>query len=112
MIMQIQNDMLDLHFWVVTEIFKSYLNAGKRPPLYFYRDSNKKEIDLILEKDQTLTPVEIKKASAPAHAVRNFTVLSSLEKGNVTIGQGAVICMAGDLLPIDHKNWYVPAWLI
>ena len=35
--------------WVVSEIYKSYLSQGKsQPPLYFYRDSNKKEIDLII----------------------------------------------------------------
>ena len=28
------------------------------------------------------------------------------------IGDGAVVCMASDLLPIDKKNWYVPVWLI
>lgn len=40
--------------WVVSEIYKSYLNAGKRPPLYFYRDSNKKKIDLIIYQNGTV----------------------------------------------------------
>ena len=51
--------------WVVSEIYKSYLNAGQKPPLYFYRDSNKKEIDVIIYQDGTVFPVEIKKSSAP-----------------------------------------------
>ena len=54
--------------WVVSEIYKSYLNAGKQPPLYFYRDSNKKEIDLLIYQDGVLTPIEIKKGSAPKNA--------------------------------------------
>ena len=39
--------------WVVSELYKSYLNNGKRPPLFFYRDSNKKEIDVIIYQDNT-----------------------------------------------------------
>lgn len=95
--------------WVVSEIYKSYLNAGKRPPLYFYRDSNKKEIDLIIYQNDTVYPIEIKKSSSPKNAIKNFSVLSPLKS---TIGEGAVICLSSDLLPIDDKNWYVPAWLI
>ena len=111
--------------WVISEIYKSYLNAGKKPPLYFYRDSNKKEIDAILYQDGVLTPIEIKKSAAPRDAVRNFSVLSALEKEpsgedvfsgaahlKTAVGTGAVLCMASDLLPIDRKNWYIPAWLV
>ena len=111
--------------WVVSEIYKSYLNAGKRPPLYFYRDSNKKEIDLIIYQDGILNPIEIKKSSAPKNAVKNFTVLNPVEQDpseddvfsgtahlKTMIGTGAVICMPADLIPVDKKNWYVPAWLI
>ena len=111
--------------WVVSEIYKSYINAGKQPPLYFYRDSNKKEIDLLIYQDGILTPVEIKKGSAPKDAVKNFSVLSPIEKEpseenvfsgashlKTTIGTGAVICMPADMIPIDDKNWYIPAWLI
>ena len=109
--------------WVVGEIYKSYLNAGKRPPLYFYHDSNKKEIDLILWQNGVVNPIEIKKSSAPRDAVKNFSVLKPIEKEPETdefgashlkteIGTGAVVCMASDLIPIDRKNWYVPAWII
>ena len=109
--------------WVVSEIYKSYLNAGRRPPLYFYRDSNKKEIDLILCQDGVVNPIEIKKSTAPANAIKNFSVLAPIEREpetdefgaahlKTTIGTGAVVCMASDLIPIDRKNWYVPAWCI
>lgn len=109
--------------WVVSEIYKSYLNAGKRPPLYFYRDSNRKEIDLIIYKDGTVYPIEIKKSSAPANATKNFSVLKPIEtaadngpdglaKMKTSIGTGAVVCLASDILPIDRKNWYIPAWII
>lgn len=110
--------------WVVSEIYKSYLNAGKRPPMYFYRDSNKKEIDVILYQDGTVYPIEIKKGAAPKDAVKNFSVLAPIEAEpeedafagashlKTQIGTGAVICLSPDILPIDKKNWYVPAWII
>lgn len=99
--------------WVVSEIYKSYLNAGRKPPLYFYRDSNKKEIDLIIYKDGIVYPIEIKKSSAPQNATKNFSVLKPVTKDLKTeIGTGAVVCLSSDLLPIDRNNWYVPAWLI
>ncbi|MDR1028527.1 MAG: ATP-binding protein [Clostridiales Family XIII bacterium] len=111
--------------WVVSEIYKSYLHNGKRPPLYFYRDSNKKEIDLIIALDGKVHPMEIKKGSAPKDAIRNFSALKPIEEDpneddvlsgtahlKTEIGTGAVICMPSDVIPIDKKNWYVPAWLI
>ncbi|MCL2248620.1 MAG: ATP-binding protein [Oscillospiraceae bacterium] len=111
--------------WVVSEIYKSYINNGKRPPLYYYRDSNKKEIDIIIHTGATVNPVEIKKRAAPKNAVKNFSVLRPIEKEpseedvfagtahlKTTIGSGAVICMSADIIPIDSKNWFVPAWII
>ncbi len=111
--------------WVVSEIYKSYINNGKRPPLYFYRDSNKKEIDIILHQNNTVYPIEIKKSATPKDAVKNFSVLKPIENKpseeekftgtahlKTDIGTGAVICLVSDVLPIDNKNWYIPAWLI
>jgi predicted AAA+ superfamily ATPase len=65
--------------WVVSEIYKSYVNNGKRPPLYFYRDGNKKEIDVIISAAGTVYPIEIKKSAAPKDAVKNFSVLKPIE---------------------------------
>ena len=108
--------------WVFSELFKSYLNSGLQPPVYYYRDKDQKEIDILLLRDGTLYPIEIKKAASPgADAVKNFGVLQpvteperfeSLEQQRIAIGLGVVICMANDLLPIDKKNWFVPAWMI
>ena len=111
--------------WVVSEIYKSYINNGQNPPLYFYRDGNRKEIDLIIYAGATVNPVEIKKGAAPKDAVKHFSVLKPIEKEpsdedvfsgaahlKTEIGTGAVICMPVDILPIDRKNWYIPAWII
>jgi predicted AAA+ superfamily ATPase len=111
--------------WVVSEIYKSYINNGQRPPLYFYRDQNKKEIDLIIHQNNVINPIEIKKGAAPTGAVKHFSVLNPIENEpdeedrfsgaahlKTKIGTGAVVCLVSDVLPIDKKNWLVPAWLI
>ncbi len=108
--------------YVFSEIYKSYLNAGKEPPIYYYRDKDQKEIDLLIYQNGTLSPIEIKKAASPGRAaVKNFSVLNpvcaaretnGLETLKVEVGTGSVICMAADLLPADKKNWCVPVWMI
>jgi hypothetical protein len=96
--------------FVVSEIIKSYLNAGKRPPLFYYRDSDQKEIDLIIEENGKLQPIEIKKSASPKkNAGRHFSVLERVDKIK---REGNVICMCNDLVPISKDNWAVPVWLI
>jgi len=111
-----------LESYVFSEIYKSYLNAGKEPPIYYYRDKDKKEIDLLIYENGTLYPIEIKKSASPGKdAIKHFGVLKpvtepekfgELYQTKMKIGNGSVVCMANDLLPIDAKNWYVPVWLI
>lgn len=108
--------------YVFSEIYKSYLNTGKEPPIFYYRDKDQKEIDLLLYQNGVLSPIEIKKSASPGKtAIKNFNVLEPVAKeqafGNIEslkteIGTGSVICMANDLLPINERNWYVPVWLI
>ena len=107
--------------YVFSEIYKSYLNAGKEPPVFYYRDKDQKEIDLLIYQNETLFPIEIKKSASPGKAaIKNFHILDSvtkttfdsLETLKISIGTGSVVCMANDLLPVDEKNWYVPVWLI
>jgi predicted AAA+ superfamily ATPase len=100
--------------FVVSEIIKSFYNAGKQPPIYYYRDSEQKEIDLIIdliiEQNGVLYPIEIKKTANPSQkATNNFSVL---EKTGLKIGTGNVICLVNDIIPADRKNFYVPVSLI
>jgi uncharacterized protein len=96
--------------YVVSEIIKSYYNAGKRAPIFYYRDTDNKEIDLILEQDNILSPIEIKKSGNPKKdAIKHFGVL---EKTGKQIGVGNVICLCSDIIPIDKNNYFVPVWLI
>ncbi len=96
--------------FVVSEIIKSYLNEGRRPPVFYYRDSDQKEIDLIIEENGKLQPIEIKKSSNPKKSAgRHFSVLDRTGKESA---QGSVICMSDDLIPISEESWAVPVWLI
>ncbi len=46
--------------FVVNEISKTYYNKGSRPPIYFWRDSTGREIDLVLDLGGRLMPIEVK----------------------------------------------------
>ena len=94
--------------YVISEILKSYTNAGETdPPLYFYRDKDQKEIDLIIEENGILHPIEIKKSASPNPGMINsFSVLQKFTTKQV--GSGGVVCFYDSLLPIDEKNYIVP----
>lgn len=99
-----------LENYVVSEIRKSYLNSGKEPFMYYYRDKDAREIDIILEHDGELNPIEIKKSANPAPEIlRNFSVL---EKTGLKRGKAAVICMKMELSAFDQENFIVPVWLL
>ena len=92
--------------FVIVEVIKSYFNKGElRPPLYFYRDKDKKEIDLIIESNGMLYPIEIKKSARPIkEMIENFNVLNKIGK----VGQGAIICMYDKVQNLDEKNKIIP----
>jgi len=101
-----------LETYVICEILKGFWHNGEDTrKLYFYRDSNKKEIDLILEKNMTLYPVEIKKTTSPdRNDYANFSILDGLKK---SIGRGAIICLSPNIMPVPNKNVItVPVWQI
>ena len=99
-----------LENYVVAEIMKSYLNSGSEPHMYYYRDKDAKEIDVVLEHDGVLNPVEIKKTSNPGTEL--IKVFSLLDKSSTPRSKGAVVCMKPDLSAIDKDNFIVPVWMI
>ena len=78
--------------FVISEIIKSYYNSGHdSKDIYFYRDKDKKEIDLIIEKDNILYPIEIKKSAQPTiDMAKSFSVLHKIP--GKTVGQGCILC--------------------
>ena len=99
-----------LENFTVSEIMKSYQNAGLEPYLYFYRDRDAKEIDVVLEGDGKLCPLEIKKTAAPDK--RLTRVFGVIDKSPLQLGAGAILCMADHFSALDRDNLIVPIWMI
>ena len=94
--------------FVVSEIIKSYANVGKKCDIYYFRSTNKDEIDLLFYKNNTLYPIEIKKTSSPnIKDISAFKLLSNYYK-NVKIGTGGIICNVKELTPLYNNNYIIP----
>ncbi|GHU16723.1 ATPase [Alphaproteobacteria bacterium] len=92
--------------YVVSEILKSFWFHGKRAPLFFYRDKDQKEIDLIIENNWQLIPIEIKKKTVPDKSdIRNFDVLTSYSSG---YENGFVVCLAQDYSFVTERVRAIP----
>ena len=95
-----------LENYVVAEMIRNASYGEKEMNLNFYRDTNQKEIDVVVEADGVLHPFEIKRSASPE---RNTTkVFSLLEKADRGVGNGGIICMAEKPFPIDSKNSLIP----
>ena len=99
-----------LENYVVSEIAKTYLNCGQEPYMYYYRDKDAKEIDIVLEQDGVLNPLEIKKTANPGSELTR--VFALLDKASVPRGHGAIICMKPNVGAIDRENFIIPIWTI
>lgn len=99
-----------LENYTVAEIIKTYQNAGQEPFLYYYRDKDAREIDLILERDGKLFPIEIKKMASPPKKLTK--VFDLIDKSPLQRGTGAILCMADQLGAFDQTNLIVPISLI
>ncbi len=97
--------------YVVSEIIKSFYNHGIEPNqyIYYYRDIDKKEVDILMVKNGALYPVEIKKGIAPSKPTKNFNVLA---KYNMPIKQGAVIDNAEKIRVLNDNAFVLPVSLV
>ncbi len=79
--------------FVVSQIIKSFYNQGIEPPIYSYRDTNQKEIDVLIEHQQTLYPIEIKSTAQPNPKMATaFDILhNTLPENELTIAHGTII---------------------
>lgn len=91
--------------YVVSEIVKSYYNAGKPVDLFYYRDIDKKEIDLLIVEGDKMYPIEIKKGKEPSKPDKNFGVL---QKFKMDVQPGIILCMSDELIPYNRGSWYCP----
>lgn len=94
-----------LETYVISEIIKSYNAVGIEPKISYYRDKEKNEIDLIIEKNNKIYPFEIKKTANPTKSmIKTFEKLENIKKTE----PGGIICCYDDLIHIDEKNYIIP----
>ncbi|HUT69630.1 MAG TPA: DUF4143 domain-containing protein [Desulfatiglandales bacterium] len=99
-----------LETWIMTELLKGYWHNGRQAPFYYYRDKDKKEIDLLIIQDGTAYPLEFKKSASPGKDdVRHFQALKKLK---MPIGPGGVICLSERSLPISLTVQSIPASIL
>ena len=94
--------------YIISEIVKSYTNNQRDPRkhLYYYRDNNGKEIDLLIIHEDNIYPVEIKKGANPGKdAIKNFNIVDKFEMNSPN---GIVICLSKDIHALDEKNYMIP----
>jgi len=98
--------------FVICEIIKSYSNKGILDfPLYFYRDRDGNEIDLLIENNGTLYPIEIKKHADPSKSdVAKFSILSKIP--SIKRGSGGVICLYDNLTTLQGNDKAIPVTLL
>lgn len=100
--------------WVINEVYKSYAASGEKAPLYYYRNFNGKEIELLILRNGVLYPCVIAKSSQPQKMYKRFNIVNPAfaAYGDVQLGGGSVICLAPEF-GTDAKNiLYIPAWMI
>ena len=100
--------LLETH--VFAEVLKSWWNRGKQPQLFYYRDKDGKEIDLLLVLDRAMYPMEIKKSASPRlEWINNFGALDRLR---LPWSEGGVICLFRELIPLTKKTSAIPVGIL
>lgn len=96
--------------YVVGELLRNNYYGETKVNMTYYRDTNQKEIDVVIEENGILHPIEIKKATNPEkRIVKAFDVLNV---SNNVLGNGLIICMTERVFPVDEKNIMIPATII
>ena len=99
-----------LENYVVVEIMKSYSNNGLEAICHYYRDKDSKEIDLVMESDGALHPIEIKKTASPPVELANTFKL--LDKAPLRRGMGAIICTKREMSAMSRDALIIPVWAL
>lgn len=96
--------------WVISELLKSYWHHGKTAPFYYFRNKDQREIDLLIESDGLLYPIECKKSAAPSREI--LQGITALENLGIATGPGAVICMTQQSIPLAKQVTAVPVGML
>lgn len=76
----------------------------QQPNIYFYRDTDQKEVDFVIETNDTLYSVKVKKTANPDGVKIWFNVLNTVKQ----IGSGAIVCLYNSILSIKEDIYSVP----
>ena len=96
--------------FVVTELIKNLEYSSINYDISYFRDSNSKEIDVFLESEEKIHPLEIKLSACPnKREVKKYSVLDT---NSISRGDGGIICMSPTVIPIDESNCYIPVNII
>ena len=99
-----------LENYTVAEIRKTWLNSAKECLMHYYRDKDTNEIDMVVEADGELHPLEIKKSTNPGTELAS--AFKVLDKGSVPRGAGAILCLREEVSAIDRSTFILPIWMI
>ena len=96
---------------MISEIIKSYYNSSKdyKREIYYYRDKDQKEVDLIIESFEGIYPIEIKKGINRVSHKKNFNFL---KKYNKKILNGLIIDSCEKIVPLNNEIYYCPISMI
>jgi predicted AAA+ superfamily ATPase len=94
--------------FAISEILKSYWHDNKHPNFYYYRDNGGSEIDLLIEMDGKLHPVEVKKTSNPDKD--DAAAFTKLERFGIPLGYGAVVCLTDRPRPLTRSATSLSVW--
>ncbi|MCQ2914706.1 MAG: ATP-binding protein [Alphaproteobacteria bacterium] len=90
--------------YAVSEIIKSYIHNGRTPNIYYLRTSNKNEIDVVLEENGKVYPIEIKQTATPNLSMaKNFKLIDEKKKG-----VGAILCLSDKFIPLNKDVYIIP----
>ena len=96
--------------YIIMELVKNYAYSKDKVNMSYYRDSNAKEIDIFIEENDTIHPLEIKKSASPDK--REIKKYSVIDKASLNRGKGGIICMCEEVIPIDQDNCFIPCNII
>lgn len=92
--------------YVVGELLRGFAYSPVQSNMTFYRDNNQKEVDIVIEQNGEILPLEIKMSANPdQRTIKNFKLL---EKSSLKLTNGGVICMIGQPFPLDKNNILIP----
>lgn len=96
--------------YVVMELVRNYAYSKSKVGISYYRDSNAKEIDVFIEENGVIHPLEIKKSASPDR--REVKKYALIDKASMIRGNGGIVCMGEEPIPIDSENCFIPSNLI